>query len=150
MADVHSKAVRSFNMSRVRSKATQIETTVSRLLHKMGYRYRLNVRRLPGSPDIVLSKRNAVLFVHGCFWHAHSCHLFKPPKTRKEFWTAKVSVNRARDERAIKGLLGMGWRVGVVWECAIRGTQRLTDEDIAAACDEWLKSDRLRFELHGK
>ena len=109
-------------MSGIRAKDTKPELIIRKALHANGYRYRVNQRRLPGSPDIVLRKFNAVIFVHGCFWHGHDCPLFKLPKTRTEFWRAKISTNQQRDERNVSRLRSEGWRVCTVWECALRGS----------------------------
>jgi DNA mismatch endonuclease (patch repair protein) len=120
-------------MSGIRGKNTQPEWIVRRALHARGYRYRLHVRNLPGCPDIVLPRHRAVVFVHGCFWHGHDCSLFRWPKTRPEFWRAKIDRNRANDEKHRAELLSMGWRVAVVWECALRH-----HVDVGAELAEWL------------
>jgi len=108
-------------MSRIRSKDTKPELLIRRGLHAAGFRFRLHRRDLPGSPDLVLRRHCAVIFVHGCFWHAHAkCKNFKMPRTRAEFWRHKLLANRERDTRNIHTLLEMGWRVLVIWECATR------------------------------
>jgi len=105
-------------MSRVGKRDTAPEMIVRRLLYSLGYRYRLNRRDLPGTPDVVFPARRKVVFVHGCFWHAHSgCVRSKPPKTRKAFWKAKFKRNVERDKRVIGELTDDGWSVVVVWEC---------------------------------
>jgi DNA mismatch endonuclease (patch repair protein) len=112
---------RSALMSRIRSKDTNPELAVRRLLHSLGYRFRLHRRVLPGTPDIVLPGRGAVIVVHGCFWHGHDgCRLAAKPATRPEFWSAKIAANKRRDRLAIGRLRRLGWRVMVVWECAAR------------------------------
>lgn len=108
-------------MSRIRAKHTIPELTLRRLLHSAGIRYRLHDRRLPGVPDLVLRKDKVAVFVHGCFWHGHDCHLFKVPATRTAFWLSKISANVHRDQRVTKELLRKDWRVMVVWECSLRG-----------------------------
>lgn len=108
-------------MSRIKGKDTKIELEVRRGLHALGFRYRLGGAGLPGRPDIVLPKYRTVVFVHGCFWHRHSCHLFRLPKTRPEFWEAKINANVARDRRKESELIAMGWRVETIWECQLRG-----------------------------
>lgn len=123
MADIVSEAQRSYNMSRIRSKDTKPEITVRSMLHRLGYRFTVNGpknRQLPGKPDIVLPKYKTAIFVHGCFWHGHKgCKDFRLPKTRTEWWQAKISGNIARDRKAQNALKKLGWRVVVVWECEL-------------------------------
>src|SRR4051812_15356860 len=106
-------------MSGIRGKNTKPEKVLRQLLHARGFRFRLHAR-LPGHPDIVLPKWNAVIFVHGCFWHRHECAIFKWPSTRPEFWRAKINGNAERDKRNEISLVEDGWRVGMVWECSLR------------------------------
>ncbi|MCX6317577.1 MAG: DNA mismatch endonuclease Vsr [Bacteroidetes bacterium] len=121
MADVHSKKVRSYNMSRIRSTDTKPEMVVRKFLHAQGFRYRLHVKNMPGKPDIVLPKYKTVIFIHGCFWHGHTnCNYFKIPKTRTEWWLNKINTNKANDAKAIKALRKNGWKVITVWECALK------------------------------
>lgn len=113
--------VRSRMMSSIRGKDTKPELIVRRHLHGSGFRYRLHRRDLPGNPDLVLPRWNASILVHGCFWHGHEgCRYFRIPKTRTDFWTAKIRGNAERDMRAKIALRRQGWRVFVVWECALR------------------------------
>ena len=121
MADIISPERRSALMSRIRGKDTKIELEVRGGLHALGLRYRLGGGGLPGRPDIVLPRYRTVVFVHGCFWHQHHCHLFRLPKTHTEFWRAKVDANRERDIRNEALLIEGGWRVETVWECELRG-----------------------------
>jgi len=121
--DTLSPAERSARMSRVRHKDTGPEWAVRRLVHAMGYRYRLHGRSLPGRPDLVFPGRKAVIFVHGCFFHRHPdprCKLARLPKSRLDFWLPKLEGNRARDHRNCAELLGIGWRVLTLWECELR------------------------------
>ena len=112
---------RSRMMASIRSRDTTPELKVRRALFARGFRYRVNVKKLPGSPDLVFPGRRAVVLVHGCFWHSHQgCHYFRLPKTRTEFWSAKLAANAARDARDVERLRALGWRVAVVWECATR------------------------------
>ena len=120
MADIISPERRSALMSRIHGKDTKIELEVRRGLHALGYRYRLGGAGLPGRPDIVLPKYRTVVFVHGCFWHGHSCYLFRLPKTRTDFWQAKIDANRKRDIRQLGLLQEAGWHVETVWECELR------------------------------
>lgn len=111
---------RSSNMRAVRSGDTKPELIVRKLLHEMGFRFRLRRADLPGKPDMVLPRYQTVVFVHGCFWHRHSCKRASTPKTRTEFWEAKLAGNVARDRRVIDELRALGWRVVVIWECETR------------------------------
>jgi DNA mismatch endonuclease, patch repair protein len=107
-------------MSRVRGSDTKPEMLVRRALHKLGYRYVLHDRRLPGIPDLVFPSRRKVIFVHGCFWHQHeNCRHSAPPSTRLDFWLPKLAANRARDARNSRTLSESGWRVMVLWECEL-------------------------------
>lgn len=115
-------------MSGIRGKNTQPEMLVRRLLHAMGYRYRLHARELPGKPDIVFRRRRIAIFVHGCFWHRHpdpECRLARMPKSRVDFWQPKLEGNRMRDEANVAALEAMGWKVLLVWECQLRDREQL-------------------------
>lgn len=119
--DNRSKEARSRNMSNIPSKNTKPEETVRKYLFAHGLRYRKNVSKLPGKPDIVLPKYKTVVFVNGCFWHGHEgCKYFVPPKTNTEFWYAKFQYNQERDARNYQKLRDLGWRILIVWECEIR------------------------------
>jgi DNA mismatch endonuclease (patch repair protein) len=128
VADVLTPEQRQLNMSRIKGKNTKPEMLVRSGLHARGLRYRLHDRLLPGRPDLVFRKYNTALFIHGCFWHAHGCLLSKLPETRQDFWKAKLLANAARDRVAAKELRANGWRVLVIWECALRGRQRWPEE----------------------
>lgn len=118
MPDVLTAEQRQYCMSRIRGKDTKPEMIVRKLLHALGYRYRLHCRDLPGSPDLVLRSRRKVLFVHGCFWHRHRCRYGQPlPRTRRGFWKKKLQENQQRDKRNRRLLRRLGWEVFVVWEC---------------------------------
>lgn len=117
---------RSALMSKVKGKDTRPEMVVRRTLHRLGGRYRLHRKDLPGSPDIVMPSRKIALFVHGCFWHRHeNCKMASTPKTREEFWNAKFDANMARDRRNTESLEQIGWRVEVIWECETKKPERL-------------------------
>lgn len=121
MVDVMSAERRSALMSRIKGKNTAPEVFVREYLWRAGMRYRLHTSGLPGKPDLVLKRWDAVVFVNGCFWHRHvGCPLFRLPKTRSDFWDQKLRGNQIRDRKAIAALSGAGWRVCVVWECALR------------------------------
>ncbi len=132
MADIVPPEKRSAMMSAVRGKDTKPELVVRRMLHHEGFRYRLHRRDLPGAPDLVFPKRRVAMFVHGCFWHGHeACRYATVPKTRRDFWVAKVEANQARDARAEEALRKNGWRVVVVWECETRRPDELRHRLVA-------------------
>lgn len=125
--DVHSKEIRSYNMSRIKSSNTKPEEIVRKYLFSKGFRYRKNDKRLPGTPDIVLPKYKTVIFVNGCFWHGHEgCRFFVVPKTNTEFWVNKIEANKQRDSRKTNDLQSLGWKVIVVWECQLK-SKKLND-----------------------
>ena len=121
VVDVVSSEVRSRMMSGIRARDTRPELQVRRYLHSRGFRFRVTDRSLPGCPDLVLRKWRTAIFVHGCFWHGHgSCRFFRLPSTRPEFWRSKIEKNVLRDRQCAEQLLTLGWRVAIVWECALR------------------------------
>lgn len=120
MADNHSKEVRSMNMSHIRSKNSKPEELVRKYLFSKGFRYRKNVKTLPGCPDIVLPKYKTVIFVNGCFWHKHNCPRFVWPSSNEDYWRPKIMGNVERDERNIAELQQLGWTVLTVWECELK------------------------------
>lgn len=120
MADNHSKEVRSKNMSRIRSTNSKPEEIARKYLFSQGFRYRKNVRTLPGCPDIVLPKYKTVIFVNGCFWHRHDCPRFVWPSTNQEYWKPKILRNVERDQKNIEELKALGWKVITVWECELK------------------------------
>jgi DNA mismatch endonuclease (patch repair protein) len=126
MTDIVTPEVRSRMMSRIRGRDTGPEKIVRSLLFRSGFRFRLHRRDLPGRPDIVLPKYRAVIFINGCFWHAHArCAYATSPSSNRKFWETKLAVNQERDRRNIGKLRQAGWRVLVVWECTVRGKQDL-------------------------
>lgn len=125
MADVHDKKTRSYNMSRIKGKNTKPEILVRQFLYKNGFRYRLNYKKLPGKPDIVLPKYKTVIFVNGCFWHGHeNCKDFVIPKTKTDWWLDKISGTKQRDLSKEQELESLGWRVKVIWECELKTDKR--------------------------
>ena len=120
VADNHATEIRKYNMSQIRSKNTKPEEKVRKYLFSKGFRYRKNVRHLPGCPDIVLKKYKTVIFVNGCFWHKHDCSRFVWPSSNKEYWIPKIQKNVERDQLNIKKLTEMGWKVLIVWECQLK------------------------------
>tara|TARA_R100001369_G_scaffold71344_3_gene99212 strand:- start:1406 stop:1858 length:453 start_codon:yes stop_codon:yes gene_type:complete len=150
VADIVSPKKRSDMMSGIRGKNTKPEIIVRSLLHRLGYRFRLHRKDLPGRPDVVLPKWRTVIFVNGCYWHGHeNCHLFRPPKTRTEFWINKIEGNQARDQRNYAGLTDAGWKVLVIWECAVSKKLSLTDEELENAIASALGSSQPLIELRG-
>lgn len=144
MVDVMSAGKRSALMSRVRAKHTHPEMQVRKLLWHDGFRYRLHDSKLPGRPDVVLPRWRAVVLVHGCFWHYHKdCPLFRMPGTRPEFWLSKLSGNRERDRGSVRELLEGGWRVAVVWECALRWDEA----HVGSVLTQWLRSEGSTLEM---
>jgi DNA mismatch endonuclease (patch repair protein) len=124
--DIFSKTKRSWIMSRVGGKNTKPEILVRSLLHRMGYRFRLDYKSLPGRPDIVLPKFHKVIFVHGCFWHGHpNCHRAALPQTNVEFWTEKMKCNGERDLKNIRALRKLRWKPLIIWQCEIRNLEKL-------------------------
>jgi len=119
--DIHDKKTRSYNMSCIKNKNTKPEDIVAKYLFSQGFRYRRNVKKLPGTPDIVLKKYNTVIFVNGCFWHMHEgCDYFVWPKDNAEFWRDKLLRNKERDTQKIGQLKTLGWKVITVWECQLK------------------------------
>ena len=117
---------RSWLMSRIGSKNTEPEVAFRSLIHRLGYRFRLHRRDLPGTPDLVLPGRRTVVFVHGCFWHGHACKREKMPKSRMDYWGPKIEANRQRDRKKARALRALGWRVITVWECELRNPDKLS------------------------
>lgn len=127
---------RSLTMSKIRSRDTQPEIKLRSFLHKAGYRFRKNVKKLPGTPDIVLPKYKAVIFVHGCFWHKHDCkHGWKQPKTNTQYWKSKIDRNVARDKKNIQELIREGWKVLIIWECETMDLEKLSNTIDRFLCD---------------
>jgi DNA mismatch endonuclease, patch repair protein len=147
--DVLTPEQRSKNMSRIRGKNTAPELLLRRGLHAAGLRFRLHVRDLPGHPDMVFPRYRAAAFVHGCFWHGHDCPLFKVPETRRDFWRAKIAGNRARDSRNHDSLIGEGWRVLTVWECALKGPAKRLLPEVLAACAGFIHGANRDAEISG-
>jgi DNA mismatch endonuclease, patch repair protein len=138
MVDVLTPKQRRLNMSRIRGRDTKPELLLRRCLHARGLRFRLHRKDLPGCPDLVFPRFHAVIFVHGCFWHGHSCPMFKMPTTRASFWRRKFDENKKRDQRAQTKLNQDQWRVFTVWECALRGPGRQPLETVVDAIVRWL------------
>lgn len=150
MTDIVSPEKRSQMMSNIGSLHTKPEIIVRRVLHRAGFRFRLHRKDLPGRPDIILPKYRLAIFVNGCFWHGHdACQLFRLPKSRTYFWAAKIAANRTRDERVTRELAEAGWRVGTVWECAIKGRTSRPVGELAMHLETCVRSNKLKFDLRG-
>jgi len=129
--DVHNKTTHSYNMSRIKGKNTKPELLVRKFLFANGFRYRLNVKTLPGKPDIVLPKYKTVIFVNGCFWHGHKgCKYFVVPKTRTEWWLNKIKETKKRDREAEIQLNVLGWKVVIIWECELKSDKYETQNKL--------------------
>lgn len=140
MPDVVDSQTRSRMMSGIRGKNTRPEMRVRSLLHRNGFRFRLHASDLPGKPDIVLPRYRSVVLVNGCFWHGHDCPLFRWPGTREEWWREKIQRNRTNDSRNQQALQEADWRVAVVWECALKGRERIPEDEIATTLAAWLRA----------
>lgn len=138
MADIVSKEKRREMMAGIQGKDTKPELLIRKAIHRKGFRYKLHDKSLPGKPDLVFPKYKAVIQIHGCFWHLHDCHLFKWPSTRPEFWQNKISGNKKRDLDNMERLQKLGWRILVIWECALRGKYRKSIDDVVDQIISWL------------
>ncbi|QLN00794.1 very short patch repair endonuclease [Escherichia fergusonii] len=138
MADVHDKATRSKNMRAIATRDTAIEKRLANVLNELGIPYRVQDASLPGKPDFIIDDYQCIIFTHGCFWHHHHCHLFKVPATRTAFWLEKIGKNVERDRRDQVRLQALGWRVLIVWECALRGREKLSDAALSERLEEWI------------
>ncbi len=136
--DVHNKATRSKNMRAIGTRDTAIEKRLALLLETSGFTFTVQDAALPGRPDFVIADYRCVIFTHGCFWHHHDCYLFKVPATRTEFWLEKIGKNVERDRRDVQRLMEQGWRVLIVWECALRGREKLSDSALTERLEEWI------------
>lgn len=147
MVDVVDRQTRSRMMSGIRGANTKPEIMIRKSLHSRGFRYRLHSKGLPGKPDIILPKYRVAIFVHGCFWHCHDCHLFKWPSTREQFWRNKLTQNAARDRKNTEALMGCGWRVLVIWECSIKNTDSATQEKVIDLAEKFITGSDNYLEL---
>jgi DNA mismatch endonuclease (patch repair protein) len=150
MSDIVDSVTRSRMMAGITATNTKPELIIRKLLFSSGFRYRLHNRFLSGTPDIVLKKYRAVIFVNGCFWHGHHCHLFRLPKSRTDFWKKKIRANSERDAHNRKVLAKDGWRVGLVWECAVKGKTAIKHEILLAKISNWLNSSNGSLSVFGR
>ena len=148
--DTVSPETRSRIMSNVGHKNTGPERLLRSALHRSGLRYRLHVRELPGTPDLVFPRFGAVAFVHGCYWHSHGCYKSTMPKSNRSYWRAKFRANKLRDERNRSELQESGWRVLVVWECSLHRKHALSLDDIVATIVSWLEGTDKYLEISGR
>jgi DNA mismatch endonuclease (patch repair protein) len=149
MVDIVSSETRSRMMSGIRGKNTKPEILIRKVLFAQGFRYRIHDKNLPGKPDLVLPKYKAVIFIQGCFWHLHDCHLFKWPKSREDFWREKIESNKARDVKVIRDITASGWRILIIWECALKGKTRRSLEELSDMVVDWIRSDTPYLEVAG-
>lgn len=145
--DTVASQTRSRIMSRVGQRNTGPEILLRSALHRYGLRYRLHAKELPGTPDLVFARFGAVAFVHGCFWHWHGCWKSTMPKSNREFWEEKFRANTERDERKRQELRRQGWRVLIVWECALVGKNALNLDDVVRSVDAWLRGSAPEHEV---
>lgn len=144
MADVHNPMTRRKNMSAIRNRDTKPERIVASLLTDMNIDFVIQASELPGKPDIYIPHYHCAVFVHGCFWHGHDCHLFKVPQTRTEFWLEKINSNRNRDTKVRHELQEQSIRQLIIWECSLKGSQKLATQALSERIEEFLLSE-LRF-----
>lgn len=142
MPDVVDPEKRSQMMSGIKNKHSKPELMIRKQLFIRGFRYRLHVDQLPGKPDLLLPQYKAAIFINGCFWHGHACHLFKWPKTRQDFWKEKILSNKVRDAKNYFTLQEMGWRVLVVHECALKGKEKIAMDMLMNTITTWLKTSK--------
>ncbi len=150
MVDIVDKKTRSLMMKGIRSKNTNPELIIRKMLHSHGFRFRLHPNHLPGKPDLILPKYHIAIFINGCFWHGHSCNLFKWPKTNAEFWKNKITKNKTRDLKNVRNLVSQEWRVLRIWECSLKGTTNIGYERIFEKFYAWLESESVTKQIRGK
>ncbi|NWJ25959.1 DNA mismatch endonuclease Vsr [Rhizobium sp. Td3] len=150
MPDIVDQETRSRMMSGIRGVNTKPELAIRKALHRQGFRFRLYARDVPGRPDLLLPKYRAAIFVHGCFWHGHDCSLFRMPRTRTQFWQAKIDRNRNRDVEVSVQLADLGWRQLSIWECAFRGKAQIGLDETVVRTIQWIRSDLAISEIRSE
>ena len=143
--DVLTPEQRRLVMSRIRGKDTRPEILIRRGLHARGLRFRLHKSGIRGKPDMIFPKHRTAVFINGCFWHGHGCSLFKWPRTRVMFWKNKINRNRDRDQETLTALMAEGWRILVIWECALRGRRKRIFENILTSAEKFICKEELFF-----
>jgi DNA mismatch endonuclease (patch repair protein) len=147
LVDVVDAATRSRMMSGIQGKNTSPELLIRKALHERGFRFRIHAAHLPGKPDLLLPKYKAAVFIHGCFWHGHGCRYFKIPQTRSQFWVEKIGKNQHRDALQENALRALGWRVLIVWECAVRSMKKEKSPLLVDLIAEWLINGSEYFQI---
>lgn len=142
MTDVHTKTIRSKNMAAIKAKNTNPELRIAEALRKRKIDFNTHVKDLPGNPDFLLEDFNAVIFVHGCFWHEHHCHLFHWPKSRRNFWKEKIHQNLLRDRKNERLLKQEGWWVLKIWECTLKGKRKMDFEVLMDKVEHWIRYEK--------
>lgn len=142
MIDVVDLETRRKMMAGIKAENTVPEILVRKVLHRAGFRFRLHSKKLPGKPDIVLPKYKVAIFVQGCFWHGHGCHLFKWPSTREKFWKEKIYSNIDRDSKNRELLLMSNWRVLNIWECSFKGKNKIDEAELLKIFENWIRGDK--------
>lgn len=150
MVDVVDRRTRSKIMSKIKGQNTKPELLVRSALHKRGFRYRLHEKKLPGKPDLVFPKYKAIILINGCFWHGHDCHLFKWPSTRQAFWHQKIGQTRQRDAANLIEYQKLGWKTLTIWECALKGKNKLGINETIEITIRWLQFDECDAEIREK
>ncbi len=148
MVDVVSTKKRSQMMAKIKGKNTKPELLIRKALHKKGFRYKLHDKSISGKPDIIFPKYKSLIFINGCFWHGHDCHLFKWPSSRPEFWKDKITKNKERDRKNYK-ILSSKWRILVIWECSLKGKHKITFDELINDVILWLQSEQNNKEITG-
>lgn len=149
MVDVHTPIQRSRNMAAIKGKNTKPELMIRKELHRLGFRYRIHYAALPGSPDLVFPKYKAVIQINGCLWHKHECHIFKWPEKNAEFWREKIEKNFIRDSNNSDRLSSLGWKSLVIWECALKGRNKIPLDHVIGSIVLWLRTEHENKELRG-
>jgi DNA mismatch endonuclease, patch repair protein len=150
MVDVVDKATRSRIMAKIRGKDTMPELIIRKALHKAGFRYRLHDKKLPGKPDLVFPKYKAVIQVNGCFWHGHGCRKHQWPASNREYWEMKIKKNVERDHKNIDICSKLGWRILIVWECAIKGKNSIPNKILVELIKDWLINKLENAQIQGE
>ncbi len=148
MVDIVSTKKRSQMMAGIKGKNTKPELLIRKALHKKGFRYKLHDKSISGKPDIIFPKYKSLIFINGCFWHGHDCHLFKWPSSRPEFWKEKITKNKERDRKNYK-ILSSKWRVLVIWECSLKGKHKIIFDELIRDVILWLQSEQNNKEITG-